>query len=304
MTFPHGYTILTISIRTYKGAFMNPVIKFFYNNSFVRSIYHNPVGMFLYHAPMDVLDSITGKADALVPPRWKTFTGRGEYREIARRYCSIFQRLSGLSKNDTVLDIGSGMGRMAVGLTEFLSPQAKYHGIEIVKPAVAWCASRITKQYPNFIFHHADVYNKMYNKKAVTLPGEYRFPFDNDTFDFIFLTSVFTHMRPGDIQQYLAEIRRVLKPQKKFFATAYVINSFSQEQMSAGKTKIVFGHRLADCWTVSAKVPEFDIGLEESWLRRAYKAAGLSIIEPLYAGHWTGMFDNETYQDAIVAKKE
>jgi tRNA A58 N-methylase Trm61 len=38
-----------------------------------------------------------------------------------------------------VLDVGSGIGRMARPLTRFLNGAGAYYGFDIVKPGIQWC---------------------------------------------------------------------------------------------------------------------------------------------------------------------
>lgn len=280
---------------------MNILQKLLYNSTLVRSIYHSPVGMLGYHLPMDLWDFLRGRRDPMVPPRWKTYTGRGDFRSVGLKYCRLFVQYAGLQPDDSVLEVGSGIGRMAVGLTEYLSEKAQYHGLEIVKSGVEWCEKRITGRFPNFHFHHADIYNKMYNRNGKYPPHEYRFPFDDEAFDFVFLTSVFTHMLPQDIKHYLAEIRRVLKRGKRCLITINLINDFSLSRIREGKTDLNFKYRFGDFYSVSGKTPEFNIALGEQWLREALKKACLTICGPVRYGSWSGRTESETVQDVIIA---
>lgn len=99
---------------------------------------------------------------------------------------------------------------MARPLTRYL--KASYDGIDIVKPSIEWCAKIYARRFPRFHFHFADLFNGEFNPEGKDLASEYQFPFADSTFDFVFLTSVFTHMLPPDTKNYLAEISRVLKP--------------------------------------------------------------------------------------------
>ena len=50
-----------------------------------------------------------------------------------------------------VLDIGCGLGRMAIPLTQYLqAPQGSYHGVDLVASALAWNTDAITSVYKNF----------------------------------------------------------------------------------------------------------------------------------------------------------
>jgi len=77
--------------------------------------------------------------------------------------------------------------------------------------AIDWCRRKISSKYPNFHFQFADIFNGVYNPKGKIKPVEYKFPYENESFDFVFVKSVFTHMLPQDMEHYFSEIARVLR---------------------------------------------------------------------------------------------
>src|SRR5690348_5915887 len=72
-----------------------------------------------------------------VPPSELCFVGDGDFRAIGAEFLKRFVRHGGLAPRDRVLDIGSGIGRMALPLTQYLE-NGTYDGIEIVADGVAW----------------------------------------------------------------------------------------------------------------------------------------------------------------------
>jgi len=98
---------------------------------------------------------------------------------------------------------------MAAPLTRYLHEKGAYDGLDIVKQGVDWCNKHIHRRHPNFNFHHADIYNKQYNPNGKLRATDFRFPFPDDSYDFVFLTSVFTHILVDDVEHYTDEIRRV-----------------------------------------------------------------------------------------------
>src|SRR5262249_50549506 len=106
----------------------------------------------------------------------------------------------GLQPEHRVLDIGSGIGNLALSLVGYL--RGAYDGVEIHSEAVEWCQRAITPRHPIFRFHRADVSSVAYNPHGPVPASAYRFPFPDKTFDFIFLGSVFTHMLPDAVEHY------------------------------------------------------------------------------------------------------
>ena len=66
-----------------------------------------------------------------VPPKRLDFIGGGPYLEIGQEFFQYFME-AGLKPHHKVLDIGSGLGRMARPLVGYLDPDSEYHGVDIV----------------------------------------------------------------------------------------------------------------------------------------------------------------------------
>ena len=121
--------------------------------------------------------------------------------------------LGDLKASDRVLDIGCGPGRLAVPLTRYLDDAGSYDGLDIIPESIDWCRENISKRDERFRFHLADIRNSAYNESGADSCVELSFfPSTDETFDFVFLASVFTHMLPEGVEHYLSEIARVLKP--------------------------------------------------------------------------------------------
>lgn len=228
------------------------------------------------------------------------FTGGGDYKAQGEKFVKLFCELGGLKPSDHALDIGSGMGRMAVPLMDFLDETGRYDGIDIVKQGINWCKKHISKKDSRFHFHHSDIYNDLYNSSGKVKGSEYRFPFEDNTFHFAFLTSVFTHMLKDEVEHYLCEISRTLQPGGTCFATCFILNEESLSKMSP--KGIHFPVDKGDYRVMNAKVETANVGYYEDQLHAMARNAGLEITSVHY-GKWCNRENYLDFQDIVILKK-
>ncbi len=168
------------------------------------------IGRRLRWAPQDLRER-SGRG-ALVPPRGLSFVGGGDFVRVGREHLELFTEHGGLKPGDRVLDVGCGIGRMAVPLLDYLDAEGSYAGFDVGKAMIEWCRKNITARRADFEFTWAPIYNRKYNPFGTIAAEEFRFPYADDSFDFIFATSLFTHLTLADARHYLAEVGRVLAP--------------------------------------------------------------------------------------------
>lgn len=251
----------------------------------------------------DVLDRIRGQADPELPSKHvRDFVGGGDFRAAGEEFAGYTRDLAGLAPSDRVLEIGSGVGRIALPLTRAIGVEGSYDGIEIVPRGVRWCQKHITPEYPNFRFHHADIANGTYNRRGKIAPDHYRFPFAADSFDLVLLTSVFTHLLQPTTEHYLAEIGRVLASGGKMLATFYLLNDESLRLMNAGQSAITFGHVLDNVRVQDAYVPENAVAFPETLVHELLSRAGLA-IDTVHYGSWCAREHPLSHQDIVIAVK-
>jgi SAM-dependent methyltransferase len=118
----------------------------------------------------DRLGVLMEQRDELTPPGWMfSDPDRVDRSHDLREFISIGNATiawfieEGLAPVHRVLDVGCGIGRMALPLTKHLVRGGTYNGIEIAPWKVRYCRTSIGKRRRNFRFHHADVFNKYYN---------------------------------------------------------------------------------------------------------------------------------------------
>jgi len=255
------------------------------------------------NSPWDTFESITGRRDPLIPPRGLWFVGGEEnHRAINAEFLKYFVELGGLRPSECVLDVGCGIGIVAARLTSFLDRTGWYDGFDIVRIGTDWANKHISSRFPNFRFTHADIFNKHYNPKGKLDPDTFVFPFDSGNFDFVFLKSVFTHMRPAGIQHYLGEIRRVLKPTGRCLVTAFFLNEDSKQGIEAGRSSLNLTHDLGGYSVLDPKFPETAVGLPEPDFKNWCERANLAPDAPLHYGSWCGRPTYLSYQDIALLR--
>ena len=239
----------------------------------------------------------------MIPPNAMNFVGAGDFEAVGAEFKKHFIELTHMKPSDRVLDVGCGIGRMAVPLTNYLTADGEYHGFDIVPNAIAWCQEKITPKFNNFQFYHADIYNKEYNPKGRKIAESYKFPFQDNYFDTIVLVSVFTHMLPNDLENYLSEISRVLKPEGKSCITYFLLNDESRKLISENQSTLDFKHKLNDCLIIDEKYPESAIAYDENVIVRLYREQNMNIEFDIKYGSWCSRNSYLSYQDIVIASK-
>ena len=253
--------------------------------------------------PRDAFEGLTGRREPLIPPHGLWFVGgESDYKQVNQEYLGYFVSLGGLQPGHHVLDIGCGIGIMASSLTSFLSSQGSYSGFDIVRVGVNWAQRNIASRFPNFSFVHSDIFNKHYNPKGKLSSSSFRFPYEDASFDFIFLKSVFTHLLPDSIQNYLREIKRVIKPSGTCLATLFLINEESTGLIRAGQSTLNLAPYSDGCYVADPKFPETAVGIPESLFLEWCGNMGLIPQMPIRYGSWCSRQQHMSYQDIVLLK--
>lgn len=253
----------------------------------------------LYYFPTDLYETLTGKRGKYEPKKGDIYTGPGNFRLIGNQQVNLLKIHAGLKPENRVLDIGCGIGRTASILTEFLSKEGSYEGFDAVEKGILWCQNTIGKDFRNFKFKYVPLENDLYNKnsqKAV----DFKFPYEDDSFDTVFLFSVFTHMQPDEVQHYLKEIRRVLKKDGKCLATFFILSGKYPQ-----REKEVFPFQKGNYRLMDENVVNANIAFEEEFLNQMIEASGLQKSK-FISGFWKDFnlkSDENEFQDVILLTK-
>jgi len=253
----------------------------------------------LIFLPEDLLSS----RKELVPPKGLIYTGRGDFLGQGRQYVELFKSEGGLQPDATVLDIGSGIGRVAIPLTEYLNEEAIYEGFDVIELGVNWCQKNISSKFHNFHFTYVPLLNDLYRDSGEDA-ANYKFKYPDHQFDFSCSVSVFTHMLPREVANYFNELDRVMKPGGTIFATFFILNDENRKYMNQN-SGFNFNHKMDGYYLMDAKVKGANVAFEEDYLLNdVIKLDRFSIKKSSY-GHWCGR-DKTTsfdFQDVLIIEK-
>jgi SAM-dependent methyltransferase len=233
------------------------------------------------------LSDLTARSPPLTPPL--------KLRKIIGQKTAFFENRVPLLlencefRNDsTILDVGCGCGSLPVSLIKYSTYSGQYFGFDIVKDFITWLSNTVSKSHDNFHFFHSDVWNSSYNPKGKIAASKYRFPLPSNYFDIIFLGSVFTHMLPEDLENYLTEITRCLKPNGICFITYFL-----KENLSNNSHRMKFFATEKNYEVADLNVPEKAVAYPQDYILGLYSKRCLKLTKPI-------KYD---FQDLIVAQK-
>jgi ubiquinone/menaquinone biosynthesis C-methylase UbiE len=197
----------------------------------------------------------------------------------------------GLTPDRRVLEVGCGGGRQALALAGYLPPGG-YVGFDIDEQAIRACQA--SPALATFRFFAADVENEVYRPGGATKADAYRFPLDDDSFDLVFLASVFTHMLQDDCANYAREIMRVLAP-----GGTAAVSTYLRTPPVAGQAH-TFDARAGGAYVEYPEVPTKLVAYELESFERWFEG---SEVKPLL-GRWRQDGSGQTgeWQDWVVVR--
>jgi len=250
---------------------------------------------------LDAADWARGRRRPLTPPRRLLYligSGRMDFHgsgDLLREF--LIQ--NGLEPDHRVLDVGCGLGRLGVALTPFLSARGGYDGFDIMPAVIGWCR-HITAARPNFRFQLVDVKSDRYRRGGSGAAAAFRFPYADASFDWVVLTSVFTHLRPADMRNYLSETARVLKPSGRALLSYYLMSEARRTELAKGLSTLTFAHRGEGFWAELPELPEAAIAYDEAEVLGLIEGAGLELAAR-YDGQWASAPLHS--QDVLIATR-
>lgn len=186
---------------------------------------------------------------------------------------------SGLCRLDShILDIGCGCGRFAQHLRDYNFKHevftGRYIGIDIDEEMLNWCGRNFDSE--RFEFHRSSDVNKVYNVSGEN-NAAYILPIADESIDFVFSTSLFTHLLESELVNYCKESFRVLKA-----GGSMAMYCFSMDHLPPTfGDRFTFGFKIGNSYVESMAAPEAAVAYEESFLFKVAREAGFVAAEML-----------------------
>jgi SAM-dependent methyltransferase len=244
-----------------------------------------------------------------IPVDLMLLTGGGPdtFEEISAGHIAALQKHVGLEPGLSVLEIGCGIGRDAIPLTGILSADQGgcYIGIDIIRPSIDWCNAHIQAKNHNFVFYHMNIADQLHNPQGNVHAITSSLPVPDCKVDRIILQSVFTHMLRSDVEHYLAEFRRIMKPGSLAFVTAFIYDD-AILACARGDDRAQFGFRFEHelepgCRVNSLDYPTGSVAYTAGLMDILIAKHGLRHVRPTLKGAWSGYHPNPEYgQDVLL----
>lgn len=241
-----------------------------------------------------------------IPVDLMELTGGGPatFDIISQGHTDNLRRWIGLEPTHTVLEIGCGIGRDAIPLTEILT-EGRYVGIDIVKRSIDWCTENIAKRHPNFGFYHYDVEDQLHNPGGTLKTTDIRIPMPDKSVDRIVLFSVFTHMFQREIEHYLREFSRLLKPTGLVYATTFLFDDkilAKARETNLTPFDLRFEHEVnPNCRINTPAHPLGAVAYTVAAWDEMIAGTGMRYAKPFLRGAWSGFYeDPQDGQDVAI----
>ena len=249
-----------------------------------------------------------------IPPSDLRFMGetREGFLAVGEAVRADLAATVGLGSQETVVDVGAGYGRLAHALLRDRDFAGRYVGFDVLERHMGWCEDHLgAPTVGRFSFRHLDVRNDRYNPDGAMPADEMRLELPDASADVVVATSLFTHMYGDEIRRYLAEMRRILTPGGRLYATFLILDEDARAAVVAGRAGYRFGVTLDEhTLAYSDDDPLRAIAFDRAWLDDVLAGAGLRLRQPVRHGRWgrpdtppSADGDGATgWQDLVVAQ--
>jgi SAM-dependent methyltransferase len=202
---------------------------------------------------------------------------------LSRKYCA---------SNSDVVELGCGCGRIARALRD--PPwdpwfHGTYVGVDIDCEMIEYCRSNFPEGRFQFILspHKSTVYSPQNSYDAPAATRSKLFIADEQSKDFIYSLSLYSHLLETEVIEYMEESYRLLRTNGIMYMTFFCI-----EHVKLGG-RWTFRHRRGNAWIESAHLPEAAVAYHEAFMIDLAKKCGFREVT---------VFPNEGQSELVSLK--
>jgi SAM-dependent methyltransferase len=237
-----------------------------------------------------------------LPAYYMPGIGLGEFVQVGEEIVDLLRREAGLRPDDTVLDLGCGLARVAIPLQRILTG-GTYEGFDIVPDIVHWNEVNVTGVSPHFRFRCIEAGSTSYHPSGGPPAEAVTFPYPEGHFTLAVATSLFSHLLAAAAVRYFEETARVLAPGGRAFFTFFLLDELAREKVRGGTTTPRFSHRWEHGLLGDPERPEDAVAYDAAWVLSQLRRAGLEPRMPVRWGTWSGRPGALSYQDIVIVDK-
>jgi SAM-dependent methyltransferase len=186
------------------------------------------------------------------------------------------EHIIGMDAN--IVDIGVGCGRWSHWLRDYNFRSRRftgtYVGIDVDGEAIDWCRRNYDSE--RFRFHQSSDASVSYDQTGWA--HSYRIPEADGTFDLVFSNSLLTHLLQAELENYLQESYRLLKPHGTMMHSIFNID----HPPATFGTRHTFSHPRGDAMIESETQPEAAVAYHSDFLLSLCHRIGFSACEIIY----------------------
>ena len=227
--------------------------------------------------------------------------GSGDFWQIGNEIVGLTMATARLCPNDRILDVGCGLGRVALPLSRLLDQRGSYDGFDTSRDYIEWCTRNLPLDLTRFRFRHFDIQSSHYNESGAISAEAFPFPWPDHSFSLAIAVSLFTHLSAAATTNYLHEIARTLQPDGRLFASFFVLDEQSTQLAESDTTDPRFTARFDEGMIGDPANPEAAVAFNAEWLAETLGSAGL-VFDAFYPGRWRHL-PVMSHQDILVAHR-
>lgn len=112
-------------------------------------------------------------------------------------------------------------------------------------------------------------------------------------------------MLPQDLENYLSEITRVLKPEGRCLISYFLLTPQTQSSIDRKLSKMNFKDTGKGYSIIDEAVPENAVAYPEKYILDLYQKNHVEVTAPIIRGDWSGLatLPNGGLQDLVIGKK-